>query len=143
MKPIETVGDCMTMSLYTIDRHASLRAAHELMRERQIRHLPVLVNDRLVGILSDRDLHLIESLRDIDPATVTVEEAMTPDPFTVEPGAALDRVAFAMAKHKYGSAVVVEKGKVVGIFTTTDALWALLGLLGQPGRTAHETPDRL
>jgi acetoin utilization protein AcuB len=67
-----------------------------------------------------------------------VEEAMTAQPFTVPPDAALEDVARAMAEQKYGSAVVVDKGAVVGLFTTTDALRALSSMLRRPRRGAGE-----
>jgi acetoin utilization protein AcuB len=127
-----TVGDFMTGAPCLIQRHETLATAHRTMREHRIRHLPVLEGLRLVGIVSDRDLHLVETLRDVDPALVRVDEAMTPDPYTVAPGASLLTVARSMAKSKHGSAVVVKGGRVVGIFTTTDALDALAALVRRP-----------
>ncbi len=99
------------------------------MRDHQIRHLPVLHGGKLVGVLSDRDLHLIETLRDVDPETVTVEEAMSPTVYTIPPKAALDEVVREMARHKYGCAVIEDLGKVVGVFTTVDALRAFADML--------------
>ncbi len=78
----------------------------------------------------------MESLRDVDPRVVRVDEAMTREAFTVGPRASLVRVARHMAERKHGSAVVVERGRVVGIFTTTDALDALAVLL-QPRRSGR------
>jgi acetoin utilization protein AcuB len=99
------------------------------MRGHKIRHLPVLEGGRLVGIVTERDLHLIETLRDVDPAQVAVEEAMSEHVYAVEPDAPLDAVATTLSEHKYGSAVVLQNGKVVGIFTTNDACRALAELL--------------
>jgi acetoin utilization protein AcuB len=118
---------------HLIQRDATLSAAHQAMREHRIRHLPVLDGRRLVGIISDRDLHLIETLRDVDPRVVRVDEAMTPEPFTVGPRTSLASVARSMAGSKYGSAIVVDRGRITGIFTTTDALEVLATLL-QPRR---------
>ena len=103
--------------------------AHRMMRENHIRHLPVLHGARIVGIVSDRDLNLIETLRDVDPKVVTVEDAMTPNPYIVQPDASLDEVVATMAEKKYGCAVVVQHDKVVGIFTTVDACRAFAELL--------------
>jgi acetoin utilization protein AcuB len=103
------------------------------MREHRVRHLPVLDGGVLVGIVSDRDLRFIETLRDVDPETVLVEEAMTPEPFFAAPDALVKDVADQMARHKYGCAVVMEGAKVVGIFTTTDALRALVTVLDESG----------
>jgi acetoin utilization protein AcuB len=76
-----------------------------------------------------RDLHLVETLRDVDPQQVRVEEAMTPYPYVVAPDALLRDVCLEMADRKLGSAVVVSGHKVVGVLTTVDALRALADAL--------------
>jgi acetoin utilization protein AcuB len=119
------IAKYMSQSPYTIGQEQPLSVAHDVMRRHNVRHLPVLEGGKLVGVLSQRDLHLIETLRDVDPATTTVDEAMTADVYITGPDAPLDEVATHMAEHKYGSAIVVERGKVVGLFTTVDALTAL------------------
>jgi acetoin utilization protein AcuB len=127
MKP--TIRKFMTATPYTIGQDQTLSAAHRLMRQHEVRHLPVLTGGKLVGILSQRDLHLIETLEDVDPDTATVEEAMTMDVYVTPPNTPLDEAARTMAEHKFGSAVVVDRGKIVGMFTTVDALVALAELL--------------
>lgn len=124
-----TVQKFMTLSPFVVSSSRSLSEAHQLMRERNIRHLPVVDDGKLVGILSQRDVYLVETLKGLDPVTETVGEAMTPEPFAVAPDAPLDEVASTMAEHKYGCAVVVDKGAVVGLFTTVDALRALASVL--------------
>jgi acetoin utilization protein AcuB len=95
------------------------------MRDHQIRHLPVEDGGKLVGVLTDRDVKLAASFQGSEK--LTVEDAMTPDPFTVTPQTPLDHVTEVMAEHKYGCAIVrQDNGKVVGIFTATDAV-RLLG----------------
>ncbi len=79
----------------------------------------------MVGVVSLGDLHLIETLGDTDLEKIAVEDAMTPEPFVVEPEADLREVAGQMASHKYGTAIVTRGSKILGIFTTTDALRAL------------------
>ncbi|MBL9006825.1 MAG: CBS domain-containing protein [Myxococcales bacterium] len=125
----------MTAMPLTVRPDLSLSAADKLMHEHNIRHLPVLSGGRLVGLVSQRDVRLIETLRDVDPKVVSVEEAMSQDIYEISPETPLEEVASNMASHKYGSAVVVEGGKVVGIFTTVDAMKALVELLH--GRKAH------
>jgi acetoin utilization protein AcuB len=100
-----------------------------MMRDHQVRHLPVFAGGRLVGILTDRDLHLIETLKGVNPSEVAVEDAMSPSPFTVSSDASLAEVCAEMAEHKYGCAVVLQRDKVIGIFTTVDACRALGELL--------------
>lgn len=119
------VGSYMTAAPHSIGRGQPLEAAHRIMRLYQIRHLPVLDGGRLVGVVSLGDLHLIETLHDVSPSDVSVEEAMTPNPYVVDAGAPLDEVAAHMGERKLGCALVVEKERVVGLFTTTDALRAL------------------
>ena len=128
-KPIPAVLQYMSTSPHSIGRDQTLATAHKLMRAHTIRHLPVLDGGKLVGMLTVRDLHLIETLRDVDPEEVTVEEAMSTTVYAVSPEAPLDGVAEEMATHKYGSAVVMQHDKVVGIFTTVDACRALAELL--------------
>jgi acetoin utilization protein AcuB len=124
-----TVKHFMSSSPHTIGHEQPLTAAHKIMREHDIRHLPVLDGGRLAGMLSQRDLYLIESLRDVDPERVNVSEAMSTEVFAVGPDTTIRTIVSEMAVHKYGSAVVVERDKVVGVFTTTDALAVFAGVL--------------
>ena len=116
----------MTPSPLTVGRDQTLAIAHELMMKHRIRHLPVLDAGALVGIVTERDIRLVESMTGVDPNTTLVEDAMTPDPYVVTAGTPLREVAEEMVAHKYGCAVVMERGVVAGIFTTVDALRALL-----------------
>jgi acetoin utilization protein AcuB len=128
-KPIPTIQKYMTTSPHSIGVDQSLAQAHAFLKKHEIRHLPVLSGGALVGILTERDLSLIESLRNVDPKQVTVEEAMTSSVYSVSPDAMLDEVVGTMSEKKYGSAVVMQNGKVVGIFTTVDVCRALADLL--------------
>lgn len=124
----------MTEAPFSIGVDQPLALAHEMMRAHRIRHLPVLRAGKLVGLLSQRDLYLVETLRDVDPTRDRVEEAMSQKAYAVGPGTSLDRVTERMAAKKYGCAVVMEGGEVIGVFTTTDALRALTALLrDEPG----------
>lgn len=127
---IPLVERYMTPLPQTIDASAMMQRAHEIMRQHKIRHLPVLESGELVGVVTMRDLHLLESLKDVDPAAVPVSDAMSRKPYTVEPKQSIDKVAAHMAAFKIGSAVVVEEGSVAGIFTTHDALRALVHIWG-------------
>jgi len=126
---IPPISKYMTRMPHTIGRDQTLTAAHHMMREHRIRHLPVLSGGRLVGLLSERDLALIETLHSVDPDLTLAEEAMTQAPYTVSPDSPLDEVAATMAEQRYGSAVVMDHEKIVGVFTTTDALQVLVELL--------------
>lgn len=128
-KSIPHIKKYMSTDIQTIGDEQPMSVAHQMMRRQHIRHLPVLRQGKLVGVVTDRDLRLIETLRDVDPVKVPVSEAMTADVYTVSPEASLDEVAGSMAASKHGSAVVVDHGHVVGIFTMVDACQALADLL--------------
>jgi acetoin utilization protein AcuB len=128
---VVTIGEEMHSSPHTIDVRRSLAAAHQLMRRNRIRHLPVVEGKKLVGMLSIGDLHLIETLKDVDPERVAVDEAMSTDAYVVSPKEPLAEVARTMADRRLGSAIVASRGKVVGIFTTVDALALLARLLDE------------
>jgi acetoin utilization protein AcuB len=129
MKAIPTIRKYMTTTPHTVGRDQSLSFATKILRDNNIRHLPVLEGGKLVGILSERDVALVAALKDVDPEKVEVGDAMSQQVFTVRPDSPLDEVADEMASHKFGSALVIDNGKVVGVFTTVDAMQALSELL--------------
>jgi acetoin utilization protein AcuB len=139
--PRHEIHRFMTPTPHTISTRQTLAEAHQAMRERGVRHLPVVVDGRVVGVVSQRDLYLLETLRGVDVGRELVEEAMSDEPFVVAPDASLDEVAEAMANSKHGSALVVDGAMLVGIFTSTDALRALVALVrrGAPGHEGGET----
>jgi len=128
-KSIPAIQKFMTTTPHSIGADQTLAQAHAVMREHRIRHLPVLVGGKLVGMVTDRDLRFIETLRDVDPAKVTVEDAMVTDVYSVDPETPVDEVVREMAQHKYGSVVVMQNQKVVGIFTTVDVCTAFADML--------------
>jgi acetoin utilization protein AcuB len=123
----------MTATPHTIGRTQSLAMASDLMRAHGIRHLPVLDGGRLVGLLSQRDVYLVETLPGANAAEVRAEEAMVPDVLTTNPDAALADVVEEMVERKAGSAVVMENQLVIGVLTTIDAMKALLDRLAAAG----------
>lgn len=123
------ISHFMTKQPWTIVRTAPLAEAHRMMREHDIRHLPVVDNGELVGIVSRGDLHLLETIADFSLDEVEVDEAMTPDPFYVTQDVPLDYVVDIMARKKYGSAIIVGSEGVEGIFTATDACRVLAELV--------------
>jgi acetoin utilization protein AcuB len=130
--PYPTVRQDLTPAPSTAPRTDSLSVAHRLMREAGIRHLPVLDGTAVIGVLTERDVLLIESLPGVNPTDMRVEEAMVPEPYEVTPEAALAEVVATLLDRRIGSAIVVDEGRVVGVFTTVDALRALSDLLQRP-----------
>jgi acetoin utilization protein AcuB len=128
----DAILNFMTQGPHTIGKRRTLAEAHAMMRELKVRHLPVVERGKVVGIVSQRDLHLVETLPDVEPDEVAVDDAMSEDVFCVTADTPLADVARKMAKQKYGSAVVMDGAKVIGIFTATDGLKALDFLLTSP-----------
>jgi len=129
VRQFPTIRELMTPSPHTISADQKLAAAHELMQRHGIRHLPVLAASRIIGLVSERDILLVESLPRTDPTTTTVEDAMVEDVFTVPPDAPVGEVIETMIDRKLGSAIVCEGDHVAGVFTTVDALRALHRML--------------
>ena len=128
-KAVPTVQKYMTTSPHSIGTDQTLAKAHEMMRAHDIRHLPVLSGGRIVGMLTDRDLHLIESMDGVDAREVKVDDARATSVYSVSPETPLDEIVATMGEKKYGSAVVMQNSKVVGIFTTVDLCRAFAELL--------------
>jgi acetoin utilization protein AcuB len=123
------VNRYMTVTPCVIAPDATLATALEVMRRRSIRHLPVMRGDEMVGIVSDRDLCECKTVPHFDPDLVTVEEIMQKDVLVVPPQTTIADVAETMLARKAGSAVVADHGRLVGIFTTMDALRSLAEIL--------------
>jgi acetoin utilization protein AcuB len=121
----------MTPFPYSIEVDAPLREAHAFLRQRQIRHLPVTKQGQLVGVLTDRDIKLAlgPDLGSPPERELAVRDVFQPDSYIVDAGASLEKVAATMADRHVGSALVTRGGKLVGIFTTTDACRALARIL--------------
>ncbi|HEY5944776.1 MAG TPA: CBS domain-containing protein [Kofleriaceae bacterium] len=123
------ISHFMTKQPWTIARKATLADAHRLMRAHDIRHLPVIDNGELVGVVSQGDLHLLETIADFELEGVAVEEAMSSRPFYVTADTPIDEVVEIMADHKYGSCIVMGRNGVEGIFTGVDACRTLAALV--------------
>ncbi len=121
----------MTTAPYTIDASKSVRDAEKMMADLRIRHLPVMKDNQLFGILSERDIKLALGFFDSDSSLIKIGEVCKEQPFIVEPDAKMHEVLDEMALHHYGSAVVVQNHKLVGIFTTVDACRAFSKILQQ------------
>ncbi len=119
------VADFMSRVPQTIGAAQPLAAADRMMRDHDLRHLPVLEVGRLVGILSQRELDLLLTAPEIDADRTPVSRAMMRDVLVVSPHDLVSQVAAKMAERRVGSAVVATDGHVVGVFTTVDALRAL------------------
>jgi CBS domain-containing protein len=136
MRLNDMVSGWMSEHPVTLAPSRPIIEAYALMAEYGIGHLPVLAEGRLVGIVSDRDLHRAARLRDArKPADVShlfatpVAEIMTRAPFaTVEPLATIREAAAKLLAFDVHSLPVVEEGdRLVGLLTSSDLLRALVG----------------
>ena len=131
------VRDWMTRKLVTLSPEASVGEALTLCRERRIRHIPILEEGRLVGIVSDRDLRdASPALGDAERASalqkIRVGDVMTREVSTADPQDSIENVAQEMYELKIGSLPVVAEEELLGIVTSSDVMRALVTLAGLP-----------
>lgn len=126
-----TIQKYMTHVPHSIQSKANLKEAIDEMERLKIRHLPVMEGDRIAGIISDRDIKLATSFAQADTALIKVKDICHEHPYQVEPTSLLKDVALEMAGKRYGSALVIQNGHLVGIFTTVDACRALHDVIEQ------------
>ena len=122
-----TVEEFTTPCPKVVAPDTELNELERLMQEENFRHIPVQENDKLVGIISERDV--FSSYRADNGNTLLAKDIMQKDPYLVDSGTKLSEVAFDMSKNKYGSALVKTADGELGIFTSTDALNALVEVL--------------
>jgi acetoin utilization protein AcuB len=126
----ELVKDWMTRNVVTITPDTTLPEAHRLMIEKRIRRLPVLENDRLVGVVTLGDVRGAEpsgatslSIWELNYllSKLKIEEIMTRNLVKISPNATIGQAAEMMLEHRVsGLPVVDEKRKLVGIITESD-----------------------
>jgi acetoin utilization protein AcuB len=129
----------MTPFPHSIDVDAPLEDAHKLMREHRFRHLPVMSGGEIVGVLTDRDIKLVlgPDFGTPDERELRVRDAYVERPCVVPASTPVAKVARVMAQNRIGSAIVTKHGKLVGIFTVTDACRALAEIIGDHDEEAN------
>jgi acetoin utilization protein AcuB len=129
----------MTPFPHSIDVDAPLEDAHKLMREHRFRHLPVMSCGEIVGVLTDRDIKLVlgPDFGSPDERELRVRDAYVERPCVVPASTPVAKVARVMAQNRIGSAIVTKHGKLVGIFTVTDACRALAEIIGDHDEEAN------
>src|SRR5262245_49937724 len=116
--------DVMRPGPITIQETDSLGHAQRMMARSRIRHLPVVSDRRLVGILSQRDVLAAHARAegDVDWCSIRVQDAMTAPVQTAGPDDALTEIAGRMAVGKLGAMPIVERGQLLGLATISDVL---------------------
>lgn|SRR5690554_85041 len=135
MKQKVPVSEIMSKDLITLSSEQSLYEASKLFSRHNVRHIPVVENERLVGMVSHTDLLRISfsGLDESDDSIVpviyemySVPEIMTRVPVFVESNTTIKEVAEILSRQSFHSLPVLDKGKLVGIVTTTDLINYLL-----------------
>jgi acetoin utilization protein AcuB len=132
----------MTRDVVTVPSTATVADALDILNAHTIRHLPVVDDGKVVGILSDRDLRKAMTGR---PDETIVGDVLTADPVTVAPHEPVDTAAQLLVEHDVGCVPVVENGNLVGIVTASDLLRSYVDLMaGREKYTRIEllAPDR-
>lgn len=133
------VKNRMTKDPITIVANAPISDAVALMKEKNLKRVPVLEGDKVVGVLTQSDIQRVSptkatslSIFEINYllSKLTVKEAMTKSPVTVESSSLLEEAAIIMREQRIGTLPVTEKGKLVGIITESDIFDAFIDLLG-------------
>ena len=133
----ETVREIMMGSPVTLKPDDSLKLASDLISLGRIRHIPIVENGKLLGIISERDLmgraanrilNLKEKSKSALLKTVMIKEIMQRRVVTVEPDTPITEAAHLMADRKIGCLPVLGDGTLVGLVTTTDILRYVEGL---------------
>lgn len=135
------VKDVMTPSPVTLSPEDSLMEALQLMRLRKVRRIPIVVGEKLVGLLTEGDLKRAEpsTLTDTQEQFTEVMERtqilqiMVQNLLTTTPDTPLVDAARSLQKNKYGALPVLEGEKLVGILTDNDLLAALVKVLEREG----------
>ena len=116
----KSVRDAMTEDPRSIGASASVVEAARLMREQHIGSLPVTEDERLVGMITDRDITTRVVAENAVPETTSVEDVYSHDLISVEPDNGLDEALQLMARHQVRRLPVVENGRLVGMVAQAD-----------------------
>ncbi|CAN5819477.1 CBS domain-containing protein [soil metagenome] len=118
--PDKIVRDAMTTSPTAIASDKSVVEAARTMTTENVGSLPVVEEQKLVGMITDRDLVTNVLAKDLDPNTVPVADVATHDPVSVSPDESLDTALERMAEKQVRRLPVVEDGRLVGILAQAD-----------------------
>lgn len=124
-----TISEIMNTELRTLTSQDSLWDAVQLMNQYNIRHIPVVENDKLVGLLTQRDALLHMHLTEEEQKKLALSTIMTTNIATIEHEANIRQAALFLQKHKIGCLPIVENNKLIGIVTDSDFVAVAINLL--------------
>jgi len=130
MKKRSPVSNIMAKELVSVNKTQSLKEVEKLLEENNIRHIPVVSGEEVIGMISKTDLQKITFVSSVGEDQVgtsmydvlTIEQVMTKTLETVAPSDTIHDVAQTLAKHDFHALPVVEDGKLCGMVTTTDLI---------------------
>jgi CBS domain-containing protein len=114
------VRDAMTPGVRSVAPSDSVTKAAQAMKEEDVGSLPVVEGERVVGIVTDRDIVVRAVAQGVDPQTLTIGDVASSDLVTVEPDDDLDEALAQMARHRIRRLPVVENGRLVGVVAQAD-----------------------
>ena len=124
MHQLHKIQDFMTPNPIVVKKTLPIQEALGIMRKKSARHLPVVDDSgHVIGLVTDRDIKLASSFIEADQ--MHVSDIMIEKPYCVESVVSLRNVALYMAENRYGSALILRDGQLIGIFTADDALRTL------------------
>lgn len=136
MKKRTPISSIMTKKVLTLSTKDNLVTAESLFKKNKIRHIPIVENDKIIGMLSYTDLLRISFADAVDEDEQTIEttvydmfsieQVMVSNVVTVKPGNTIKEIAEILAKKEFHALPVVENNKLVGIITTTDLIKYLI-----------------
>jgi len=121
-KKMPIVGAVMTSFPYYVNVDDTAATMERMMDEHSISHLPVQENGKVIGIVSERDLHhyVKRETPEAEKDTIQARHIMIPNPYVVPFRAPLNEVVFEMAKRRIGSVIIQRQGKLAGILSAID-----------------------
>lgn len=117
---MKTARDIMTTPAETIAPTATLAEAARALRDLNIGSLPVLDGERLVGVVTDRDIVVRGLAEELDPSSATVAQVASADVATVDIDDDAETVARAMGERQVRRVPVLDGGRLVGVIAQAD-----------------------
>ena len=149
------VKEWMASKPIVVDENTSIMKATQIMKENNIRRIPVVRDGRLIGIISDRDIKEAAPSKatslDVHElyyllSEIKIKDIMTPDPITLRENDSVEKAAVIMLENRIsGMPIVDDDNRVVGIITETDVFKVMVSITGayrSPIQLAFDMEDR-
>ena len=128
MKKRTPVSQIMSTDIISVNLTQNLREVASVIKDRHVRHVPVVSGEKIIGMLSKTDMQKISFVNTVDGDNITtamydaltIDQVMTKDVVTVDKHDTILDVATILSKNEFHALPITEAGKLVGIVTTTD-----------------------